>query len=220
MSILIKRSDMDTPKIEITSQYQSFTSMIDWVEIYNHFEESKLSCYSFYQKVFPSLIKEIFPSGYMPSISTLRLHFRKIKKEGVDGYLQTSRGLANYKKWNEIYDEQLRSGLNMRDFFEKKIRGNIKCGRSAFYRKMDKIKNERARIMKIDDNEKSVNIVTLKQEQFEQSKKTPQAPVISTSSASKMVTVSVNLANKTSITFESSNPEQSVAQIIAALGKV
>lgn len=111
---------MDTPQIKITSQYQSFTSMIDWVEIYNRFEESKLSCYSFYQRIFPTLIRDCFPSGYMPSLSTLRLHFRKIRKEGVDGYLQNSRGLAHLKKWNSIYDEQLRSGLNMSDFFEVK----------------------------------------------------------------------------------------------------
>ena len=210
---------MDTPNIKITAQYQSFTATIDWIEIYKRFEESKLSCYSFYKSVFPSLIKELFPSGYMPSLSTLRLHFRKIKKDGVDGYIQSSRGLASYKKWNSIYDDMLRSGLKMNDFFEKRIRGTMKCGRSAFYRKMDKIKKEREPMTNTESQDKSVNIVTLSQEQFKLKEKSASAQ-LSAPLPSKTVTVNVNLSKNTSITFESSNPEYSVAQIIATLRRL
>ena len=44
---------MDAPKIAITSQYQSFTFIIDWLEIYDAYVESKLSYRTFYKQVFP-----------------------------------------------------------------------------------------------------------------------------------------------------------------------
>jgi hypothetical protein len=64
----------------LTSQYQSFTSIIDWIEIYDAYVESKLSYRTFYKQVFPSLIKNIMLEGYIPSITTFNKHIFKIKK--------------------------------------------------------------------------------------------------------------------------------------------
>ena len=73
---------MDAPKIAITSQYQSFTSIIDWLEIYDAYVESKLSYRTFYKQFFPSLIKNIMPEGYISSITTFKKHIWIIPKFG------------------------------------------------------------------------------------------------------------------------------------------
>lgn len=103
---------MDAPKIAITFQYQSFTSIIDWLEIYDAYVESKLSYRTFYKKFFPSLIKNIMPEGYIPSITAFYKHIFKIKKDGKDNYIRQTRGIANYKRWNNIYDELVSSSLS------------------------------------------------------------------------------------------------------------
>ena len=52
---------MDLPlrKYKLTSQNQPYTALIDWMEIYDSYVNSKLSYKKFYSEVFPSLIKKI-----------------------------------------------------------------------------------------------------------------------------------------------------------------
>lgn len=59
---------MDLPlrKYKLTSQNQPYTALIDWLEIYDSYVNSKLSYKKFYAEVFPSLIKKIMPEGYLP----------------------------------------------------------------------------------------------------------------------------------------------------------
>ena len=211
---------MDAPKIAITSQYQSFTSIIDWIEIYDAYVESKLSYRTFYKKFFPSLIKNIMPEGYIPSITAFYKHIFKIKKDGKDNYIRQTRGIANYKRWNNIYDELVSSGLSMNSFFEKYIKGNVKCARSGFYKRMLRIKQERLKMMNLDSNEKRVDVVTIESPQLSQTQRTPTLSEQVSLSPKKPVTVTVNLTGGTSISFDSTNPEYSAAKIIATLGRM
>lgn len=55
--------DLSLPKYKITSQNQPYTALIDWLEIYESYENSNLTYKKFYVEVFPSLIKKIMPDG-------------------------------------------------------------------------------------------------------------------------------------------------------------
>lgn len=210
---------MDLPlrKYKLTSQNQPYTALIDWLEIYDSYINSKLTYKKFYAEVFPSLIKKIMPEGYLPSITTFKAHIQKIKKEGKDEYQKRTRGLANYKSWNNIYDEFISSGLTMNKFYDLNLYRKVRCARNTFYRQMNRIQEEREQMITLEPQEQAVNIVSLNENQIDtiEKKINQQSPI--TENRNKAVVVNINLINNAQISFESFNPEYSVAKIIATL---
>lgn len=213
---------MDLPlrKYKLTSQNQPYTALIDWLEIYDSYVNSKLSYKKFYAEVFPSLIKKIMPEGYLPSITTFKTHIQKIKKEGKDEYQKRTRGLANYKCWNNIYDEFISSGLTMNKFYELNIYKKVRCARNTFYRQMNKIKEERDQMITMEPKDQPVNIVSLNASQIDSLEKNINPQSLVTETRNKTVIVSIKLINNAQISFESTNPEYSVARIIATLERL
>lgn len=211
---------MDIPNIEITSQNQSLTALIDWIEIYDLFVKSKYSVRAFYKKVFPSIIRKFYPNGYIPSLSTVNKHLKNIKNEGKDAYRKNTRGYCNYKKWIELYDELISSGLNRSQFYEK-MQDRIECTRSNFYLNMDKIEGASQKMQNLKNIDKPVNVVSIQQNEIDlYQNKESTLPKTSFENVRKDVTLTIKLNNSTSISFESSNPEYSVAKIIATLGRM
>ena len=213
---------MDLPlrKYKLTSQNQPYTALIDWLEIYDSYINSKLTYKKFYAEVFPSLIKKIMPEGYLPSITTFKAHIQKIKKEGKDEYQKRTRGLANYKSWNNIYDEFISSGLTMNKFYDLNLYKKVRCARNTFYRQMNRLQEERKQMITLEPQEQAVNIVSLNENQIDSIEKkiNQQSPI--TENRNKAVVVNINLINNAQISFESSTPEYSVAKIIATLWRL
>ena len=75
-------------------------------------------------------------------------------------------------------------------------------------------------MMNLDSNEKRVDVVTIESPQLSQTQRTPTLSEQVSLSPKKPVTVTVNLTCGASISFESSNPEYSVAKIIATSGRM
>jgi hypothetical protein len=65
----------------------------------------------------------------------------------------------------------------MNSFFEKNIKGNVKCARSGFYKRMlrIRIKQERLKMMNLDSNDKRVDVVTIESPQLSQTKSPPHS---------------------------------------------
>ncbi|WP_281071643.1 hypothetical protein [Succinivibrio dextrinosolvens] len=210
---------MDNSQIKITSQNQRLTAQIDWILVYDSFVKSNCSLGAFYRNEFPSIIRKIMPDGYIPSISTFSNHIKRIKECGKDAYCRCSRGIANYNNWNKIYDEFISSGSNMNRYYLNNLIGKVDYSRKTFYRQMKRIEKERELMVDLEHKDQNVNIVTLQQHEVDDLTQNSPKKITSTSQV-KLVTVKVNLANNTSINFDSPNPEFSVAKIIAALGRM
>ena len=213
---------MDLPlrKYKLTSQNQPYTALIDWLEIYDSYVNSNLTYKKYYAEVFPNLIKKIMPEGYLPSITTFKTHIQKIKKEGKEEYQKRTRGFANYKGWNNIYDEYIASGLTMNKFYDLNIYKKVRCARNTFYRQMNKIKEEREQMITLDPKEHTVNIVSLNENQIDSIEKNINPQSLVTENRNKAVIVNIKLINNAQISFESTNPEYSVAKIIATLERL
>ena len=149
----------------------------------------------------------------------VRCVFRRIKECGKDAYCRCSRGIANYNNWNKIYDEFISSGSNMNRYYLNNLIGKVDYSRKTFYRQMKRIEKERELMVDLEHKCQNVNVVTLQQHEVDDLTQNSPKKITSTSQV-KLVTVKVNLANNTSINFDSPNPEFSVAKIIAALGRM
>ncbi len=217
---------MDTStniKLKLTSQFQSFTALVDWLEIYDLLVASGLGYKRFYRLEFPKCVKNIMPEGYIPSFTTFRTHMQKIKKLGRQQYIARSRGQVNYKEWEKIYDEFISSGLSRNKFYEEMVTHLFHCSSKTFYKRIDCIAKRRSKLENLNEDNTPVKVVSIGEECFNNAVKTQTEAIqakVSVSSKSNKTQITIKVGDKTSICFESLNPEYSVAKILASMERL
>lgn len=85
---------------------------------------------------------------------------------------------------------------------------------------MNKIKEEREQMITLEPKDQTVNIVSLNENQIDSIEKNINPQSLVTENRNKAVIVNIKLINNAQISFESTNPEYSVAKIIATLERL
>jgi len=176
----------------------------------------------FYRTIFPKLIEKIMPEGYIPSYTTFVTHVRKIKRSGIENYVKNSRGFANYREWEQIYDEFVASDLSAHKFFHERLHSHFKCSIKTFYKHIIDVRRKRMETQNLEA-ENTVSIVTLDESSLVKEKENEPVTFkekLGIQNKDNPRKITVKFGMQTEISFDSLNPEYSVAKIIASLEKL